>query len=95
MPHQPLARYVRFLQKPRASAQRLILRKDYVELKFQFLTLAPRDRRELRSTEFARQVVYSGFYLSMAGPTMAQRLALAELLRVPVDQLAVLVELGH
>ncbi|MCA9129148.1 MAG: hypothetical protein KDB22_18800, partial [Planctomycetales bacterium] len=25
---------------PRASAQRLILRKDYVELNFQFLTLA-------------------------------------------------------
>ena len=41
MPHQPQRVSVRFRQKPRASsAQRLILRKDYVELNFQFLTLA-------------------------------------------------------
>ena len=40
MPHQPQRDSVRFRQKPRASALRLILRKDYVELKFQFLTLA-------------------------------------------------------
>ena len=40
MSHQPQRASVRFRQKPRASsAQRLILRKDYVELNFQFLTL--------------------------------------------------------
>ncbi|MCA9129307.1 MAG: hypothetical protein KDB22_19610, partial [Planctomycetales bacterium] len=31
---------VLFRQKPRASAQRLILRKDYVELNFPFFTIA-------------------------------------------------------
>ena len=46
MPHQPQRDSVRFRQKPRASAQRLILRKDYVELNFQFLTLAALQRAQ-------------------------------------------------
>ena len=46
MPHQPLRVSVRFRQKPRANEQRLILRKDYVELNFQFLTLVFRQGQD-------------------------------------------------
>ena len=46
MPHQPQRASVRFLKnRVLASAQRLILWKDYVELNFQFLTLAHSEKR--------------------------------------------------
>lgn len=38
-PHQPQRASARLRQKTRASAQRLVLRKDYVEPYFQFVTL--------------------------------------------------------